>query len=142
MGAEPESHEGAAEWTHDPANPVPHLIEDPWRPLLGLPDERPAHMRPDVLTFTGEEQRTPLDLAGPIEVTVVVQADAPSTHVVARLCDVYPDGRTHLIVEGVAHTGWWCQTAAELLWPECECKPGWPGGHRPLPDAGCARCGV
>ena len=103
IGAAPDSHEASVEWTHDPANPVPHLIEDPWRPLLGLPDERPAHMRPDVLTFTGEEQRAPLDLVGPIEVTVVVQADAPSTHVVARLCDVFPDGRTHLIVEGVAH---------------------------------------
>jgi putative CocE/NonD family hydrolase len=102
MGPDPEMHEGTVEWTHDPANPVPNLIEDPWRPLLSLPDERPVHMRPDVLTFTGEEQRAPLDLAGPVEVTIVVQAEAPSTHVVARLCDVFPDGRTHLIVEGAA----------------------------------------
>jgi predicted acyl esterase len=102
IGVEPDPQGGAAEWIHDPGNPVPNLIEDPWRPLLGLPDERPVHMRPDVLTFTGEEQRSPLDLAGPIAVTVVVQADVPSTQVVARLCDVFPDGRTHLIVEGAA----------------------------------------
>ncbi len=100
LQAKPESQETAVEWIHDPQDPVPHLIEDPWRPLLNLPDERPVHMRPDVLTFTGEEHREVLDLAGPVSVQCVISADAPSTHLIARLCDVYPDGRTHVIVEG------------------------------------------
>ncbi len=95
-----EAQETMVEWIHDPQDPVPHLIEDPWRPLLNLPDERPVHARPDVLTFTGDECRDVLDLAGPVSVTCVISADAPSTHMIARLCDVYPDGRTHVIVEG------------------------------------------
>lgn len=96
-----ELTEAFVEWIHDPQDPVPHLIEDPWRPLLHLPDERPVHVRPDVLTFTSEERRVPLDLAGPVCFRGTLQAEAPSTHLVARLCDVYPDGRTHLIVEGI-----------------------------------------
>lgn len=102
LSLEADDREATIGWTHDPANPVPSLIEDPWRPLLGLPDERLVDVRPDVLTFTGDEVRSPLDLAGPVRVALVVQADAPSTHVVARLCDVFPDGRTHVIVEGAA----------------------------------------
>lgn len=96
-----EPTESSVDWIHDPQDPVPHLIEDPWRPLLNLPDERPVHVRPDVLTFTSEERHAPLDLAGPVSFTGTLQADAPATHLVARLCDVYPDGRTHLVVEGI-----------------------------------------
>lgn len=97
---QPDQQEIAVTWVHDPQDPVPHLIEDPWRPLLRLPDERPVHARPDVLTFTGEERHEPLDLAGPVTFTGVLGADAQSAHLIARLCDVYPDGRTHMIVEG------------------------------------------
>ncbi len=100
LQADPQVQDVCVEWIHDPQDPVPHLIEDPWRPLLSLPDERPVHARPDVATFTSDEQRQTLDLAGPVTFTGVVAADAPSTHLIARLCDVYPDGRTHLIVEG------------------------------------------
>lgn len=88
-------------WTHDPSAPVPSLIADPWRPLLDLPDERPVDSRADVVTFTSGVWPDGLLLAGPVTVRLVITADAPSTHVVARLCDVRPDGRSSLIVEGV-----------------------------------------
>lgn len=88
-------------WTHEPSSPVPSLVADPWRPLLDLPDERPVDSRADVLTFTSGEWPDGLLLAGPVTVRLTITADAPSTHVVARLCDVRPDGRSSLIVEGV-----------------------------------------
>lgn len=90
-------------WMHDPDDPVPSLIADPWRPLLDLPDERSVEARADVLTFTSAVFDTALTLAGPVTAEVVVSADSPSTHLIARLCDVWPDGRSTLIVEGICH---------------------------------------
>lgn len=99
LGADTRSR--SVSWLHSPSSPVPSLITDPWRPLLHLPDERPAMMRPDVATFTTEEYRLSTTIAGPVQVEAWLTADAPSTMLVGRLCDVFPDGRTHLIVEGV-----------------------------------------
>ena len=79
-------------WVHDPANPVPDGIEDAWRSLVSLPDERDVETRPDVLTFTGEPVDADLDLAGPVIASLQVSSTAPSTHVVAKLVDVAPDG--------------------------------------------------
>lgn len=89
-------------WVHDPLNPVPSMIEDPWRPLLRLPDERTVQARDDVVTFTGETSPEPLDLAGPVRVVADLQADSPAAHLVARLTDVAPTGESRLIVEGAA----------------------------------------
>jgi putative CocE/NonD family hydrolase len=100
LSPRPDRLGGHVEWIHDPSDPVPSLVADPWRPLLRLPDERAIHARPDVITFTSAEFTTPLDLAGPVRAEVLIEADAPSTHLVARLCDVFPDGRAHLVVEG------------------------------------------
>lgn len=102
LSAQPPGMSAEVLWTHDPSSPVPSLIADPWRPLLDLPDERSVDSRADVLTFTSGEWTDGLLLAGPVTVKVTITADAPSTHAVARLCDVRPDGRSTLIVEGVA----------------------------------------
>ena len=88
-------------WTHDPANPVPDGIEDAWRSLVSLPDERDVETRPDVLTFTGDPVDADLDLAGPVIASLQVSSTAPSTHVVAKLVDVAPDGFGQRIVEGI-----------------------------------------
>jgi putative CocE/NonD family hydrolase len=89
-------------WTHEPADPVPTLVADPWRPLLALPDETSLHARADVVTFTADALDAPLDLAGPVWVEAEVEASHPTSHLIARLCDVRPDGRAHLVVEGAA----------------------------------------
>ncbi|WP_219516258.1 CocE/NonD family hydrolase [Nonomuraea ceibae] len=87
-------------WTHNPPNPVPYLAEVEWSQLSGLPDEQAIHARDDVATFTSEAQDTPFDIVGPAEVVLSVDADAPSTHVIVRLLDVYPSGRAHMVLEG------------------------------------------
>lgn len=88
-------------WQHDPADPAPTLVEDPWRPLLRLPDERPTHVREDVLTFTAEPVMAPLDLAGPVRFTAFLRSSAETTHLVARLLTVAPTGEARLVVEGI-----------------------------------------
>jgi putative CocE/NonD family hydrolase len=95
---------GAIEWEHDPANLVPDLVEDAWRPLLGLPDEREVEGRADIATFTGAEAAEPLDLAGPVAVHGSTgERHAPGT-VVAKLVDVFPSGRARRILQGASTT--------------------------------------
>lgn len=89
-------------WVHDPARPVPDLIADPWSLEPGLPDERDVEVRDDVATFTSDELRAVLVIAGPVEVLVDVDAGAPSTHVAAKLVDVDPLGHARRISEGIA----------------------------------------
>lgn len=89
-------------WTHDPEDLVPDLVEDVWRPLLRLPDEREVEGRDDVLTFTGEAARRPLDLAGPVRLDAVVAGEGPCMHLMAKLVDVDPDGRARRVLQGGA----------------------------------------
>lgn len=100
LATSPDSVGGVVSWVHDPADPVPSLVDDPWRPLLRLPDERPVQVRHDVVTFTGDPQGSPLDLAGPVRFTASFSASHDTTHLVARLLDVTPAGESRLIVEG------------------------------------------
>jgi predicted acyl esterase len=92
----------SAEWAHDPQNPVPYLVESEWAQCAHLPDEQVLHDRPDVATFTLEAQNGRWDIVGNVTAELTVDASGPSTHVIARLLDVYPSGRARLIVEGAA----------------------------------------
>jgi hypothetical protein len=89
-------------WTHDPTSPVPDLVEDAWRPLLGLPDEREVEGRSDVLTFTAEATDAPLDLVGPVRVGALVGARGAGAQLAAKLVDVFPSGRARRILQGIA----------------------------------------
>ena len=94
--------EQSTTWTHDPADPVPDLISDVWCPLLGLPDEREVEMRPDVVTFTSEEMSAPFDIAGNASADLFVRSSCETTHVMAKLVDVFPNGRARRIAEGAS----------------------------------------
>jgi putative CocE/NonD family hydrolase len=96
----PGRHESPASWTHDPADPVPDLVADVWRPLMGLPDERQVEGRADVVTFTADPSRKPLDLAGPVVLTARVTGEGPSLQLTAKLVDVFPNGRARRILQG------------------------------------------
>lgn len=98
--AEPETSHGRVRWIHDPNDPVPGLIADAWRPLLGLPDEREVEVRSDVVTFTSEPAGEPLDIAGDVSASLVTGSSARSMHIMTKLVDVFPGGRARRITEG------------------------------------------
>jgi putative CocE/NonD family hydrolase len=58
--------------------------------------------RGDVVTFWGEAREDPLDLAGPVDLSITVTSTAPSTDVFAKLFDVHPDGSARMILRGQA----------------------------------------
>jgi hypothetical protein len=107
----PPGDEPAEEYAYDPADPAPthggnHSI-GPYNPGLyelappGPFDQRTVEARADVLTYTSEPLAQDLEVTGPVSVTLFAASSAPDTDFVARLTDVYPDGRSINLTEGV-----------------------------------------
>ena len=96
--------EPADQYTYDPLNPVPtaggaFLMH----PLYqnGPQDQRAIEQRPDVLVFTSAPLTAPMEVTGPITVTLFAATDAPDTDFVARLVDVHPDGFARPLTDGI-----------------------------------------
>ncbi len=104
--AEPSSGFSYREYPVDPTQPVPTLFgavvtED--AASRGPGDLRPLETRDDVLTFTTAPRAAPLMIEGRIKVTVWLSCESPAavdTDIMVRLADVYPDGRSMLLVDG------------------------------------------
>lgn len=96
FGVELDAH---VEWVHDPAAPVPFPIVSEWdQNRHGVPDERHIHQREDVVCFTGSVLDEALDLVGRVEFEGRITAETAHTHVIARLCDIAPDGSARVIL--------------------------------------------
>jgi hypothetical protein len=88
-------------YTYDPSNPVPTIggqnLEIPGGPY----DQTSIESRSDVLIFTSEELEEPYEATGPIKAKLYVSSDCPDTDFTVKLTDVYPDGRSMLITDGI-----------------------------------------
>jgi putative CocE/NonD family hydrolase len=94
-------------YLYDPHDPTP-TIGGPTLMhglLIGLNagprDQRAAEARPDVLVYTSDVLDKPLEVTGPLKVTLYAASSAPDTDFIARLCDVFPDGASRLLAEGI-----------------------------------------
>jgi putative CocE/NonD family hydrolase len=88
----------------DPDDPVPtrggNLLMT-GKYLRGPVDQMRTEMRPDVLLFTSDVLERPMEVTGPVTLVAWVASDTPDTDVVARLCDIHPDGRSYNVVDGI-----------------------------------------
>jgi putative CocE/NonD family hydrolase len=104
LSRELPANEPADSYHYDPQHPVPTLGGATLlHPALGAGalDQRPIETRDDVLVFTSAPVEQPLTLAGPVTAHLYVATDGPDTDFVARLVDVYPDGRAMTVTDGV-----------------------------------------
>lgn len=97
----PLAAEAATRYIYDPADPTPALGGNNLTPPSGPHDQRAIEARPDVITFETAPLEEELTIIGPITVTLFVSSSALDTDFGARLCDVYPDGRSMLMNEGM-----------------------------------------
>jgi hypothetical protein len=72
-----------------------------FRTNAGPLDQRPVEARADVLVYTSEPLREPLEATGPLLVVLHAATTAPDTDFVAKLSDVAPDGFSRILAEGV-----------------------------------------
>lgn len=89
------------EYTFDPRNPCPTIGGANLTIERGPRNQNPIETRPDVLTFTTEPLAEPLEVTGRIKARVYVSSSAVDTDVSVRFCDVYPDGKSYLLCDGI-----------------------------------------
>jgi predicted acyl esterase len=87
-------------YSYDPKDPVPSIGGAQLSIPAGPMDQRKTESRPDVLVFTGEVLEAPLEITGRVRAHLWASSDARDTDFLARLCDVYPDGRSINLCEG------------------------------------------
>jgi uncharacterized protein len=94
--AGPDVSDAPDSYTYDPRQPVPSLIV---YPRLGPTDHRPIEDR--VLTYTSDVLESDVCVAGPVSAILYAASSAPDTDWVVRLCDVWPDGRSMSVCDGI-----------------------------------------
>ena len=104
LSRERPENEASDTYIYDPADPVQTIGGATlMHPLFraGPRDQRPIEQSADVLVYTSAPLDAPLEVTGPVRVMLHVATDAPDTDFVARLVDVYPDGRAITVTDGV-----------------------------------------
>jgi predicted acyl esterase len=108
----------------DPSDPVPTFGGANLHPSLmvdgremgdGPQDQRPIEARSDVLTFSTEPLVQPVTVMGPVRATVWLVPDTPDLDLAVRLTDVYPDGRSMLVLDGIQRARMRCGDEVECL---------------------------
>ncbi|MEJ7790870.1 MAG: CocE/NonD family hydrolase [Gaiellaceae bacterium] len=107
----PQSDEPADRYSYDPEDPVPTIggvnsvltmTQGAAQPILPGPwDQRELEARDDVLTYTSDELDADVEVIGPAEITLFAASSAKDTDFIVRICDVYPDGRSIFLTEGI-----------------------------------------
>lgn len=91
----------ALTFTSDPKNPVPFLCGAELILNAGSCDQRKVEKRSDVLVFTNEPLTQDTEVTGNVDAVVYFSSSGKDTDIAVKLTDVFPDGRSMLVVDGV-----------------------------------------
>ncbi len=97
----PGTAEGQLTYRYDPDHPVPTVGGQNLNLPQGPKDQRKVESRPDVLVFSTDRLSRPLEVSGRIRARLYVSSDRPDTDFTVKLTDVYPDGRSMLVADGI-----------------------------------------
>jgi len=105
---------------YDPRNPVPAKPGSVGSGIImGAIDFQDVEKRVDVLVYSSEILKSDLEVTGPIKLILYAATSAVDTDFTGKLVDVWPDGRSYNLVDGIIRA---CYRASE--W---EAKPIVPG---------------
>jgi predicted acyl esterase len=97
----PQEADGRRTYEYNPKEPVPTVGGLNMFGSYGPLDQRKVESRPDVLLFTTAPLERPLEATGRIRAELFVSSDCPDTDFTVKLTDVYPDGRSILLCDGI-----------------------------------------
>ena len=92
------------QFSYDPRDPVPSLGGANCcgvATVSGVRDQRPIEHRSDVLVYTTDFLTEAIEVIGPVKLVLHAASSAVDTDFVAKLIDVYPDGRAINVAEGI-----------------------------------------
>ncbi|GAB4231924.1 MAG: CocE/NonD family hydrolase [Chlamydiales bacterium] len=93
------------EYAYNPENPVPTHGGRNLFLESGPKDQSDIEKREDVVIFTSEELQEDTEVTGRIKAKVWFSTDCSDTDLIVKLCDVYPDGKSFLITDGICRLG-------------------------------------
>ena len=112
-----ETRKYKSTFTYDPSNPVPTIGGNNLEIKCGPLDQAEVLDRKDVLVFTSGLLNKSMALTGPLDATLYVSTSKSNdTDFTVKLMDVYPDGRSILIQDGVRRMRW--RTSRKSVGPE------------------------
>jgi len=98
----PQGGKESSTFTYDPAHPVPTWGgQSMFLANTGPRSRNAIHERPDVLTFVSESLSSPLEVTGPIELTLFAASDGTDTDFTATLVDIDCSGNAQHVTEGI-----------------------------------------
>ena len=104
---EPPGESFYAAYTYNPNDPTPSHGGNRFQPfnkkiIIGPQDQsKTIETRNDVLLYTSDAFTEPFAINGSIETTLYIQSNRPDADFCIRFCDVYPDGKSILLAEGI-----------------------------------------
>lgn len=116
----PVNDENPISYVYDPNDPVPTRggrmgglagFNNP----SGSFDQRSVEppYRDDVLVYTSDVLKEDVEITGKVNVHVSASSNCSDTDFIAKLIDVYPDGSTLLILDGVTRAKWYLSDLME-----------------------------
>ncbi|MBS0206020.1 MAG: CocE/NonD family hydrolase [Planctomycetes bacterium] len=93
----PSSDDATVNWLADPLHPA----SIPTIAFPGAKDAREFESHPEVRTFTTPILAEPVEWTGKVQAELYVSSSARDTDFIVRISDVYPDGRSILIMDYV-----------------------------------------
>ncbi|MEQ1861548.1 MAG: CocE/NonD family hydrolase [Chthoniobacteraceae bacterium] len=91
----PTIGEAATSYASDPRQPM----SIPGTAFPGARDARPFEEQSEVRTWTSEPLRAPMEWTGEVKAEVWVSSTAKDSDFILRVSDVYPDGRSMLLMD-------------------------------------------
>jgi len=108
----PTTSEPPDTYLYDPLNPTwtiggrEYIGIPPWGPGgiyggYGPRNQNPIETRPDVLVYTTPPLTHPVAVIGKIKMVLYASSDRYDTDFCVRVTDVYPDGKSYLMTDGI-----------------------------------------
>ena len=117
--AQTASGDGVLNWTSSPnRQPADHYTYNPlnpvrtakgfgvWHVLSDMTDRAEVEKRNDVLVYTSPVLKEPLEVTGVIKASLYASSSAPDTDFVVNLIDVYPNGHTQYLTNGIVRASY------------------------------------
>ncbi len=95
------NHSTSREMILNPENPSPTLGGMNLEIDSGPHDQNALNSRKDVLVYTTEVLEEAIEVTGKIKAIIYASSDVSDTDITVRLADVYPDGKSMLVCDGI-----------------------------------------
>ena len=95
-----EGEDDSLTFTSDPENPTPTIGGANLEIENGPMDQSQLDGRSDLLEFETDSLPVPVEITGELKFSCYLSTTTPDADICVRVCDVYPDGREMLILDG------------------------------------------